>query len=265
MEKELQLNANGLVKVRPTQESLKMMASGGSISGTIWRNHEIKAYSGLSLKRPVLDLGCGDGRFTKLLFAEPLDIGLDISAFSIKQAKNRNWHKKYIVAPADKTTLEDQSINSIFSNSVFEHITNLEEVIKEAGRVLKSGGDFVFTVHAPDSKSFFVSKLLRILCLEYLAKRYDTFFIKMLQLNTLWNRTKWKKILEDNGFRVLDIKGTTPIRSTIFYEALMPLTLLQNRITILKLLPITSFALKIIKLNLKSTGEKNYYIKAVKV
>ena len=265
MEKEVRINKQNIVHVRPTKDSLKMMASGGSISGTIWRSHEIKAYSGLVLKRPILDLGCGEGRFTTLLFTKPLDIGLDISKSSVEEAKRRKFHKRFIISTADKTTLLDNSVNSIFSNSVFEHITNLEDVIREAGRVLKPKGAFVFTVHAPSSKNFVVSRLLRNLGLDFLARKYDNFFTKMLQLNTLWDKKEWINILKRNRFRIIEIKGTTPVKSAIFYEILMPLTLLQNRISILKTYPLTSLVLSIINLDLKSTGEKNYYIKAVKI
>lgn len=261
----MRVKTNDLVEVRPTKESLQMMTSGGSISGTIWRSHEIQAYSGLLLKRPVLDLGCGDGRFTKLLFKQPLEIGLDISKDAIEQCKKKKWHNKYIIAPGNKTTLSANSVNSIFSNSVFEHINNLDTVLKEAYRILKPGGQFVFTTHAPDSKKFVVSSFLKALGLVNFALSYEQFFTRMLQLNTLWNRKQWKSKLAENGFQVKKIRGTTPARSTLLYEIFMPLTLLQNRIPLLKSSALTSIVLKIIKPNLLSGGEKNFLIKAVKV
>lgn len=59
-----------------------------------------------------------------------------------------------IVADAHRIPLEDQSIDQVLCVNVLEHVENPEQVIKEAARVLKSGGwaiwetPFLINVHA---------------------------------------------------------------------------------------------------------------------
>jgi len=50
------------------------------------------------------------------------------------------------VAPGDRIPEPDASFDFVFSNSVLEHIDDLEPVITEVARVLRAGGTFLFTV-----------------------------------------------------------------------------------------------------------------------
>ncbi|OYW76967.1 MAG: hypothetical protein B7Z37_06520, partial [Verrucomicrobia bacterium 12-59-8] len=99
--------------------------------------------------RPVLDIGCGDGLFAEVLFADQIDEGLDYDAAETARADASG---KYIHLTTDSAThmpFPEASFATVFSNSVLEHIPGIEQVMSEAFRVLKPGGVFHFTVPSP--------------------------------------------------------------------------------------------------------------------
>jgi SAM-dependent methyltransferase len=99
--------------------------------------------------RPVLDIGCGDGFFADMLFADQIDEGLDYDAAETARASASG---KYIHVTTDSAThmpFPEASFATVFSNSVLEHIPGVEQVMSETFRVLKPGGVFHFTVPTP--------------------------------------------------------------------------------------------------------------------
>lgn len=250
----------------PIKSSLSKFIKQGSISGSIWRAQEIISLSNSILNPPVLDLGCGDGSFVKLVFNGKLDFGLDLSSSKISKAKQIKAYKNYIIADAHKIPLSTNSINTVFSNSVFEHIPNLDGVIYEISRVLKPGGELIFTTHSPQSKKFYFSSFLRGFGLNLLANYYENIFTKMLQLRTLWTIKKWERILARAGLKVTKKKLLVSERNGFWYEILMPLTFIQNRFSIFKKIGLTNLLFKLIKpdfgQNVKNA--RDYFIRAKK-
>src|SRR6266542_2974275 len=139
--------AKEIIKAKPLKKGISDFIKIASVSGIIWRSWEIAALSKIVLKRPVLDLGCGDGKFSKIVFAQKLDYGLDISDLNINKAKKNYAYLEYFVASAANIPLPKQSVQTVFSNSVFEHIKNLDPVLSEISRILKPGGELIFTTH----------------------------------------------------------------------------------------------------------------------
>jgi SAM-dependent methyltransferase len=71
----------------------------------------------------------------------------------------------------------DASFASVVSNSVLEHIPNVEPVVREVARVLKPGGWFHFCVPGPNFRRFLsVGRALDALRLRGLAESYRRLF-----------------------------------------------------------------------------------------
>lgn len=133
------------------------------------------------LKYPLLDIGCGDGLFTSILFGarlnknydayESLDFcksdiynnytnlpddfllskskqfgsGMDIKDNSVNRVRELKTYDLVKTGDARKIPFEDKSFNSVFSNMIDDIKTNdLDIVFNEANRVLKKDGFFVF-------------------------------------------------------------------------------------------------------------------------
>lgn len=97
-----------------------------------------------------LDLGCGDGRVTRLvrdeLGARWTLTGLDPDELELELATSCGIYDVLLRADGGNVDAQDESFDFVFSNSVLEHVDELEPLLAEVGRVLRRGGRFVFTV-----------------------------------------------------------------------------------------------------------------------
>jgi SAM-dependent methyltransferase len=100
-----------------------------------------------------LDLGCGDGILTDILFNRvgktPRLVGIDLDPLETEAAAAYPFYERIHTCPADAIPEADGTFDYVVSNSVLEHIPDLESVIREVARVLKPGGRFYFTVPGP--------------------------------------------------------------------------------------------------------------------
>lgn len=110
------------------------------------RSIEGKYFRELQIENPVLDLGCGDGHFSARTFSIKQMQGIDPSFKSLLSAKIYNFYSGMICTEGNHLPYKDNSYKTIISNSVLEHIPDVDSVIFEAARVLRPGGKFIITV-----------------------------------------------------------------------------------------------------------------------
>lgn len=95
----------------------------------------------------ILEIGCGDGEFTKRLIRLDMDIiATDITPRVISRAEKENKSKKvkFHVANAERLNFKANSFDLVCGVSILHHL-NLEKTISEIERVLKKGGYLFFT------------------------------------------------------------------------------------------------------------------------
>ncbi|MEN9413325.1 MAG: hypothetical protein RLZZ342_412 [Candidatus Parcubacteria bacterium] len=99
----------------------------------------------------ILDIGCGEGYFTRLLAASGAQVaGADIAPELIARAKKDTPAIKYHVASADALAFaQDASYDVLTCVLALQNMEKLEAVMKEVSRVLKSGGRCVFVLNHP--------------------------------------------------------------------------------------------------------------------
>ena len=114
----------------------------------LWRSVEMRVAAEERYDRPLLDLGCGDGLIARLLFGTqpPVDVGLDPWAEQVKRACLSGVYHHVDLAHGHQLPYAAGTFVTVFSNSVLEHISAVEPVVCEVGRVLSPGGHFIFTV-----------------------------------------------------------------------------------------------------------------------
>jgi SAM-dependent methyltransferase len=113
----------------------------------IWRSWEYAAYKRYSLAEPVLDIGCGDGQFFRLLWPEIRDVvGFDIDPTIVQAAKESGVYRKVCVAAAHNIPFEKESFTSAFANCSLEHMDNLPGVLQNIARILQPNGTFLMSV-----------------------------------------------------------------------------------------------------------------------
>ena len=139
------------------------------------------------LKGNLLDIGCGSKPY-KNLFRVNSYTGLDIN----NSAHSHEYESVDVYYNGQSFPFKNEKFDSAFSSEVFEHIFELDKVLKEINRVMKKNGTALFTVP-------FVWDEHEI---PFDFGRYTEFGIKYL--------------LEKNGFEVIDIKKDTNFIETIF-------------------------------------------------
>ena len=129
----------------------------------IERSWECILFSQEELKTPILDIGCGDGIFARSLFKSRVNVGIDPNKVEIDRAADTMSYDELLLDFGDKIHKKDKSFNTIFSNSVLEHIEDIHAVLLEAKRLLKTNGTLYLTVPTDNFENFLVSCLLRVL------------------------------------------------------------------------------------------------------
>jgi SAM-dependent methyltransferase/4-amino-4-deoxy-L-arabinose transferase-like glycosyltransferase len=129
------------------------------------------------IQEPVLDLGCGDGHFAHMAFDESLAAGIDPWWGPLRKARRAGAHRLVLQGMGNRMPFADEQFATVISNSVLEHIPDVQPVLDDANRVLKPGGKLIFTTPS----HFFTKELAGATLLEKgrlsgLAGRYRRLF-----------------------------------------------------------------------------------------
>jgi SAM-dependent methyltransferase len=142
-----------------------------------WRSIEIGALARLGLPKGLgLDLGCGDGILTEILlkFIGMRDlVGIDIDPLETKAAQKFSFYQRVHTCAAQAIPEANASFDMVLSNSVLEHIPDLEGVIAEVSRLLRPQGQFFFTVPGPGFHNNLAGAILPLVTRENYLSRLD--------------------------------------------------------------------------------------------
>jgi len=100
-----------------------------------------------SKKSKILEIGCGDGEFTKRIIRYSDNIiATDVTPEVIKRAKKGNDRKgpKYVVDNCEKMQFKSNSFDIVCGISILHHV-DTQKTLNESFRVLKNGGKLFFT------------------------------------------------------------------------------------------------------------------------
>jgi SAM-dependent methyltransferase len=95
--------------------------------------------------RMALDVGCGEGRFSRMLAERGASVvGIDATPAMIAEAERRRRHDSdHCVAAAESLPLRDASVDLCVSYITLVDIVGYVEAIAEMARVLKHGGELI--------------------------------------------------------------------------------------------------------------------------
>ncbi len=164
---------------------------------------EARSYQQLEIPAPLLDMGCGDGHFAAAAFKRPIDVGIDPWYGPVRQAAGRGIYRMVVYGFGNWLPFPDGYFGGCISNSVLEHIPDVEAVLKEIARVLKPGGLFIFCV--PNHQflgNLSVSSFLDRIGLRLLGDVYRRFFNWISRHHHCDAPEVWQDRLSKAGFRV---------------------------------------------------------------
>jgi SAM-dependent methyltransferase len=98
----------------------------------------------------ALDVGCGEGRLSRLLRSLGHDtVGVDRSSTLVEAARAADPDGRYEVASIDELPVGDGAAALVVCVNVLPHVVELDAAARELGRVLGAGGALVVGLAHP--------------------------------------------------------------------------------------------------------------------
>jgi len=103
---------------------------------------KVLEFLGVPSHKKILDVGCGKGRFCRIMkdsgFADV--VGIDASEGLIRVAQKNNTDITFFQANVTDMPFNDNEFDVVLCIEVLEHIVDIQKAIAEMARILKPGG-----------------------------------------------------------------------------------------------------------------------------
>ena len=172
---------------------------------SLWRGWEKAAYSKYELSGRILDLGCGDGKYFRLLWPACNDVvGVEISPEVAKLGNQSGVYENIHITSAHTIPELDRSFDHVFANCSLEHMDHLDKVLAEIFRCLKPGGTLLCSVVT----NYFIEWSVLPTMIEQAghqiaAKNIQKQFLEAHHLVNPLTVDEWKNHFSRNGLEVI--------------------------------------------------------------
>jgi SAM-dependent methyltransferase len=188
-----------------------------------WRSIELAMVIEHGLPRGSgLDLGCGDGKLMRILLdaadAAPTLVGVDPDPLETRDAAGSGVYQRVHTVPGDRVPEPSASFDFVFSNSVLEHIDDLEPVMAETARLLRPGGTFLFTVPSPGLHECLAGPLWGE------RQAYLSMIDRRCYHRRYWSEAQWRDCLGRHGIDVVLAKPYLTLPEVRRWETLSRFT-----------------------------------------
>jgi len=180
----------------------------------IWKKYK--------MKRPILEVGTGNGEISKLVFNKlsSIELGVDIDPVAVTRAKNCGLYRDVICTSCANLSIKDNSFNTVISNSTFEHIIDLKKSLNEVYRILKKNGVFIFSVPLKDFRDYLIMKF-GLKNTNLIDRRLNHYNYKTLD--------EWIELLKDVGFYKIETRRYFSCKILGLWYILLKLSTLKIR------------------------------------
>jgi SAM-dependent methyltransferase len=163
----------------------------------------------------TLDVGCGEGRFPRDLKQRGYRvIGVDASQTLIEHAQEADPHGDYLVADAAELPFEDGSVQLVTAFMSLHDIDDMEEAMREIGRVLAPDGHLCAAIVHPINSAG-----------KFAEHTFDALFVIR---DSYLERRSYVDTVERDGLRMTFSSVHRPLQA--YFEALADAGLVVERL-----------------------------------
>ena len=169
----------------------------------IERYWECEIQASKMFEKPTLDVGCGEGIFANVLFDSTIDLGIDPNELELMRAKVYQKYDELISCRGDDIPKPDESFKTIFSNSVLEHIPDIQSTLNEMQRLLKTDGKIYLTLPTDNFEKYTMGyQVLSFIGINSWKQKYQKRFNAFWVHYHSYNQKKWEALFEQSGLKV---------------------------------------------------------------
>jgi len=149
----------------------------------------------------VLDVGCGEGRFTaELARAGALVVGIDVAEEPLRRARSRHPELDLRLVDDERPwQLADACFDAVWAGEVIEHVADTAAWLSEVRRVLRSGGGLVASTPAHGR--------LALARLALSGRAFAEHFDPLGDHLRFYNRDTLTRLLSEFGFEQIQVRS----------------------------------------------------------
>ena len=178
----------------------------GCVYSPFTKAYELELFKKCEIKEPILEIGIGDGYFSSLLLKskeQRILYGADLMYGVLKSARRYGHCDNYVIMDALEIPFPDGSFGTVIMNNLMHHLPNREVAIREILRVLKKGGNFIFTDNMMGWGTFtWEQALLKKMRLDSIANKILKYKLRLLAQKLLVDENYYEKKSHEMGFNI---------------------------------------------------------------
>ena len=183
----------------------------------------LSAVREFDLNEPILDVGCGDGLFARLAYADKQVWGIDINPTEIRRAQATSSYKTLICGNVCEVDLPRRFFASAIANCSLEHVPDLPGALRNIRASLRDGAPFLLIVPTPEwTRHLALPELLSKLGLPTLAQAYGDALDRVFRHVHLHEAPWWAARLAEAGFETVETRHIMSRSISWAFELLLP-------------------------------------------
>ncbi len=168
---------------------------------------------------PILDVGCGDGLFASIAFADAEVWGIDIDANEGRWAQASRAYDQIILGDITRARLPAAFFETCVANCSLEHVPDLDQALRTIHDSLKPGGRAYLFVPNRDWASHMVSlRALRVAGFPGLSKALQDRLDRVFVHHHLYDEQGWRDVVARSPFVLESIEPVLSTATTVAFE-----------------------------------------------
>jgi SAM-dependent methyltransferase len=171
---------------------------------------------------PVLDVGCGDGLFARMAFADAEVWGIDIDAAEGRWASASKAYTQVILGDVTRARLPEAFFATCVANCSLEHVPRIDLALRSIKNSLLPGGlAYLFVPNAEWASHLLSARLCKGLGIPFLGLQIQDSIDRLFRHHHLYDEQGWRRVVTEAGLELLTVEPVLSTATTVAFEAFL--------------------------------------------